>query len=262
MAESRAFRSLDGVIREIVKHAQPRSARAPSRDDAEKSFRFLLRLDYAAALSEHFDHQQVGEIFAEMRAALPRLNREIFDILDRRRLAQIAAAMGAVLHANAFGGGDGQSLRGFYVHDGDLMNRPLIGLNTMNHPVAVAATFWHEIGHHLTRNIFGDSPERLELTFNASYENHLTDPREIAADILMVLACYPQSAAKRLFGGCHADVMQHDFETLTLRVRPYLSSATGFDFAKVFPALEGVHYLAGIVHLAKLRATLLNEYGI
>jgi hypothetical protein len=262
MAEGRSIRSLDGLIREIVKYAQPRSAKLVAQDDMEKSFHSLVRLDYTAALSEHFDRRQLGEILAEMRAALPRLNREVFAILDPRRLAQIAAAMGAVLHANAFEGGESKSLRGFYVHDSDLINRPLIGLNTTNHPVAVAATFWHEIGHHLTRKIFGDSHERLELTFNTTYENHLIDPREIAADMLMVLACYPQPAAKRVFGAPRAEVRQTDFETLISRVRPYLSSATGFDFSKEFPALESLHYLAGIVHLAKLRSTLLNEYGI
>jgi hypothetical protein len=262
MAEGRVVRSLDGLIREIVKCAQPRSAKSATQDDVEKSFRSLVRLDYAAALSEHFDRRQLGEILAEMRAVLPRLNREVFAILDPRRLAQIAAAMGAVLHTNAFESEEGQSLRGFYVHDDDLMNRPLIGLNTVNHPVAVAATFWHEIGHHLTRKIFGYSHEQLELTFNTNYESHLIDPRETAADMLMVLACYPQSAAKRIFGPPRSEVRQNDFETLTSRVRPYLSSATGFDFSKEFPALESARYLAGIIHVAKLRATLLNEYGI
>ena len=262
MTENERFRGLDGVIREIVKYAQLRRLKPISRD-VEEYFRSFAALGYAAALHKYFDRQELGEILTEMRAALPKLNREVFAVLDRRQLAQIAKDMGAVLHANAFEGCEGGSLRGFYVHDNDLMKRPLIGLNTSNHPVAVAATFWHEIGHHLTSQIFDDSDaERVELTFNTNYESHLADPREIVADVLMVLACYFQSAARRLFGAQRTGVRRNDAETLVSKVRPYLLSVTGFDFKRDAAPAENLLYLAGMIHIAKLRATLLNEYGI
>ncbi|MHB8384084.1 MAG: hypothetical protein ACYDC3_17285 [Candidatus Binataceae bacterium] len=262
MGKGRAARSLDGLIREIVKCAQPRSAKTFLQDDAEKSFRFLARLDYAAALDKHFDRRQLGEIFTEMRTVLPKLNREVFAILDRRRLARIATAMGAVLHANAFEGCEGRTLRGFYVHDNEVMNRPLICVNTANHPVAVAATFWHEIGHHLTNRIFDASHDHSELSFNTKYEDHLIDPREIAADMLMVLACYPQVAARRLFGDSSLNVREKSGDALISRVKPYVRSVTGFVFDRHLPATENLNYLAGIIHVAKLRSALLNEYGI
>jgi len=261
MTENEPLRSLDGLIHEIVKYGQPRRVN-PISHEVEEYFLSFAALDYAAALNRHFDRQELREILNEMRAALPRLNREVFAVLDRRRLARIAADMGAVLHTNAFEGCEGRSLRGFYIHDSDLVKQPLIGLNIANHPVAVAATFWHEIGHHLTCQIFGDSHEKHELTFNTNYENHLIDPREITADMLMVVACYPQPAARRLFGKPLTDLSQNIIETLISGIKPYVRSATGFNFDKEFPRLQSAHYLAGIIHVAKMRSTLLNEYGI
>ncbi|MGB6554473.1 MAG: hypothetical protein WBE78_13350, partial [Candidatus Binataceae bacterium] len=249
MTTNEAFPGLNGLIREIVKNPRPRRTE-PIAQDVEKYFRSFAALDYAAALDKHFDRWEFREILTEMRAALPMLNREVFAVLDQRRLAQIAAELGAVLHANPFEGCEGRSLRGFYVHNSDLVDRPLIGLNTANHPVAVAATFWHEIGHHLTSRIFDDS-NALELTFNTNYESHLSDPREITADMLMVVACYPRSAATRLFGRPRTAARGNDPQALITRVRPYLLSVTGFDFKKDSAPAENLLYLAGMIHIAK-----------
>ena len=56
--------------------------------------------------------------------------------------------------ADRFEGSAGHSLRGFYVDDKRILERPSIWVNVAREPVGVAAAFWHEVGHHLTRRIF------------------------------------------------------------------------------------------------------------
>ena len=76
---------------------------------------------------------------------------------------------------------------------------PLICLNMANHPVGVAAAFWHEMGHHLTHDLFGPERTKIALSFTTNYQAHLDQPEEIAADLVMVMGCYPRRAAEGLF---------------------------------------------------------------
>ena len=131
----------------------------------EQSLRSAARRDYGVALRKQFDRRQLTEVVSELRTVLPTLNREVFRIKDPRRLRKIADSMGVLLKANVFKGSDGRELRGFYVPDRHFLKRPLICVNTANHPVAVAAAFWHEVGHHLTTRLLGD--------------NHAGDPQHV-----------------------------------------------------------------------------------
>jgi hypothetical protein len=171
--------------------------------------------------------------------------------------------MGVVLQATVFKGSNGRDLRGFYVPDRQFLRRPLICVNTANHPVAVAATFWHEVGHHLTTRLLWDSrTDPLNMSFASGYQDHLDDPREIAADIVMSMACYPKPAAERLFGGARRNFLKTDGQRLVSSVVPYVRAVTGFQFKNELSALENLHYLANLIHLVKLRSTLLFEYEI
>jgi hypothetical protein len=139
------------------------------------------------------------EILDEVRSALPTLNRQVFAITDLRKLAQIAARMGVTLRADEFGGPEGQQLRGFYVHDRDLLRHPLICVNRANHPVAVAASFWHEVGHHVTRRVFGEDAAPPRMNYMADHRQHLKELKEILADLVMVLAWLPEGRREKPF---------------------------------------------------------------
>jgi hypothetical protein len=247
------------LIRDIIKFSQLGTARSSVRG-AEKYFDSFSRQDYGAAIRKHYDRTQLREILAEVRRILPALNRQVFNTTDTSRLRKIASELGVMLHADRFEGTEGRSLRGFYLEDSELLARPSIWVNTATHPVGVAAAFWHEVGHHLTKPIFSSRRRRTSYPFETNHQKHLTDSSEIAADMVMVLACYPQAAAVKLFA--KDGFPGPDTDRLVATVRPYLQSVTGFDFVNRFSARENLHYLAGIVHLAKLRAALLSDYEI
>src|SRR5262249_28493082 len=147
MAAKETF-TLNDLVRDIL-NLSSKDSEKYSRREIQASLKRAINRDYPAALRRQFDSAELQEIVAEMRRHLPELNNRLFGIKDTRMLGRIADEMGATLQAESFDEPDGWALRGFYVDGNELLKRPLIGLNTSNHPVAVAAAFWHEIGHHL-----------------------------------------------------------------------------------------------------------------
>ena len=261
MPESRSTGALKGAIGDILKVAQTRST-TPCVRNAEAYVRSVARLDYGAAVKKHFDRQQLKQMFKEMRKALPTLNLEVYRITEVGRLSRIAADLGVVLQAHAFKGSDATGLRGFYVNEAEVLKRPLIWINTATYPTAMAAAFWHEIGHHLTNRMWGIRPDPIGLSFGANYRDDLADPKEIAADMVRVLAGYPQPTAERLFGGSDMQGLSQDTDLLVSKVRPHVRAVMGLDFRSRFSPKENLYLLGGIIHVAKLRTTLLSEYGI
>jgi hypothetical protein len=261
MPQKRQAGYLEGLVSEIVRQAGV--ARAPiTPRDAVRSLSAAARCDYASALRKHFDRQQLAEILAELREVLPNLNRQVFATTDLRRLRKVAEGLGADLKPDTFEGREGRALRGFYVDRGELLKRPLICVNTANHPVAVAAAFWHEVGHHLAGRIYDQHDQQQNLSFSTEYQSHLTSGQEIAADIVMVLGGYPRANAQRLFGDQESVIGRRDIDVLVARARRHLRSISGFEFEPHFSVNENLNYLAGIVHVAKMRAALLAEYSI
>jgi hypothetical protein len=251
--------TLRDLVRDILRSAE-RNVAPLSVRDTQKYFDSFSQQNYGTAIRKHFDRGQMRQILAEVRRTLPALNRQVFRITNPRHLRKIANELGVMLHADRFDGPDGRSLRGFYLDDTELLGRPAIWVNTATHPVGVAAAFWHEVGHHLTKRIFDDCHHRTSYSFNTNHQARLTDASEIAADMVMVLACYPKTAATKLFTG--DKVSADNTDQLLSRVRPYVRSVTKFDFVNQFSGHENLHYLAGIIHLAKLRAALLSDYEI
>jgi hypothetical protein len=261
MAANQNTRTLTCLIREIIKDVHATRER-PSLKAQAKYFRSFAQIDYSAAVAKHFDRPQLGRIFGDLRRVLPTLNQEIFKTTDLLRLTAIAARLGVLLHAEPFDSVEGRALRGFYIHDREILKRPLICVNLANHPVAVAAAFWHEMGHHLTNGIFDENCDLRYSNFSTNYQDHFDDPREVAADMVLALAGYPSPAATTLFGGSPNGPHRPDLDLLLLRAQTYVRSVLDFEFEPQFAATENLSYLAGIIHVAKLRATLLNEYGI
>jgi hypothetical protein len=253
-------RGLESLILEILKGARRADMSCPFAE-TNAHLSLVARLDYAAALRRHFDRAQLLQIIADMRQSVPDLNRQVFATTDLHRLAEVAADLGAKLQVNSFEGREGHELRGFYVDDGKFRNRPLICVNTANHPVAVAAAFWHEVGHHLGRRIV-DCRGGHALSFTTDCHDHLNSLAETIADVVMALGGYPQSAARRLFGGRQAGAIERDSNMLVTRARTHLRSISGFEFNRRCSAYENLGYLAGMIHVAKLRAALFREFEI
>ncbi len=251
-------RKLEDLVRSLIGSSAGGDVRV---DSTVAFFRSAAAIDYAGALLKQFDRQQLHQVFRELQRALPGLNRHVFGTTNLRHLALEAESLGAELSTNRFEGKEGRALRGFYVDRGR-RNRPLICVNTANHPVAVAAAFWHEVGHHLTRRLLDHHDHRPNLPFSTNYQDHLDSPEELLADVVLVLGGYPHSAAKRLFGQAGENSHRLDADSLLLKARPYVRSAAGFDFESRFSVRENLHYLAGIIHVIKLRAALFDEYGI
>ena len=243
----------------MLGHAQSDSAKATVRS-AHKYFESLSGRDYATDIRKHFDRRQLRQILAHVRHALPTLNQQVFRTTNPRCLAKTASELGVVLRTDRFEGSDGYSLRGFYVHDKKVFDRPSIWVNTAREPVGVAAAFWHEVGHHLTRRILHERGRKMTLSFETNHKQHLADPAEILADMVMVLACYPKAAAVQLFQS--SKLGTPSTAELLSKVKPYLRSITGLKFDDQFLAQENLNVLAGIIHLAKLRAALLSDYEI
>jgi hypothetical protein len=261
MVTAKATSTLRDLILEVLESANS-SEGTPDLGHANRQLSALSRLDYGSALRKHFSRPQMQGLVRDLRSFLPELNRQLFSETDLRRLAAKASTLGAELRPRAFDGEEGRGLRGFYIHDRTILRRPLIVVNTTDHVVSVAAAFWHEMGHHLTHAIFGQPSDRVSTFMATGYREHLAQPDEIAADILTVLAGYPKPAAKLLFGGPARRGRTQPTEVLISRARPYVRSVTGFEFDRQFSKVETLHYLAGMIHMTKLREALLHEYGL
>lgn len=254
--------TLDPLIREILSSAGSDSSKAAA-SRVQRQFRSAASQDYRPPLKALFDRRQMRELFADFQSALPALNTDIFRIQEPRRLAAVAAELGARFRAKRFEGEEGKSLRGFYVGDPDVSKRPLICVNTAYHPMAVAAAFWHELGHHLTSRTFDISHSvQLQLSISSIYQDHLSDPLEIAADMMSALAAYPRPTAQRLFQGFVETGEAPSVENLVLKARAHLRSVAGFDLQPRVSASENLQYLAGMMHFIRLRWVLFSEYGI
>jgi hypothetical protein len=262
MPESQSAGALQGVVGEILKAAAKKGSQAAAVRRTEAELRSIAQHDYDAAVRQHFDRRQLRRILKEVRRSLPTLNCEVYRVTEIDRLREIAEKLGVILQARAFPGSQGAGFRGFYVNEAENLKHPLIWVNTAAPPVAAAAAFWHEIGHHLTNPILEDQRATTSMSFGSNYREHLADPREIAADMVRVLAGYPKPIALQLFGGSDADALRADVDLLVARAMSHVRSVMGYNFRNRRSPKEEIYYLGGMIHTAKLRMTLLSEYDI
>jgi hypothetical protein len=270
MAANQESSAIGQLVTEIVEVARKSSRRHPARSDnlhgdfdPHGDFDRIARRDYARGLDTHFSKREMQALFMALEWTLPGLNREQFRPKPVQDLEKLASSLGADFRADAFAGPEGLTLLGFYAEE---RKRPLICVNSAHHPAAVAAAFWHEVGHHLTKRILKVSRETAKLSFNSDFEKHLDDPMELIADILVTLVSYPKSVA-RWMSGSHAQARSMTNRALLTdrafsRTRAHLRTLTGFDFGTRIPPTENFHYLAGMIHFAKLRLALLDRYNL
>ena len=184
----------------------------------------------------------------------------------RRRLGALRASspagLGAGFSAMPFESATRSGLRGFYVRPIEGIKRPLICVNAATHPVVMASSFWHELGHHLSARLFDSRRRELDLSFSTSYHRHLEDPAETGADMGSVLAAYPRAAAGRLFAPWLRRSVAPDTDSLVGILRPHLRAVSGFDFERRFSAIQNLRYLAAMIHFGNLRWALLSQFEI
>jgi hypothetical protein len=191
--------SLKGLVRDILAMAgESERARAATPREIEKDFHSIARRDYDLCLKLNFSKRELSEILEAFRTALPNLDRKQFKPMPLPRLANVASSLGLKFRADPFDGPSGAGLRGFYVAT-KALKQPIMCLNTVHHRTAINSAFWHEMGHHLTARLLSLQDGSTALSFGSDFDEHLDDPRELAADMLVSLVCYSHSAAKRLF---------------------------------------------------------------
>jgi hypothetical protein len=252
--------ALKEAINAVLKStkAQGRAARAAR---AEQYCRDIASRDYDLALRQHFDPPQLRQILREIQRTLPTLNREVYRITDLGRLAGIASKLGVVFQDHAFPGAEGAGFRGFYVNEAESLKTPLIWVNTAAPAPAAAAAFWHEIGHHLTAHVWSPTPD-ANTAFSTSGSHDFSDPKEIAADLVRVLGGYPKVIAERVLGGPDMEQARYDADLLVGKAVAHVRSIMRFALRNRASAQENLLYLGGMIHTAKLRMTLLSQYGI
>jgi len=226
---------------------------------AEKYFADLSGQDYATHLGQCFDRSEMSDLMAQLRRSLPNLNRNLFGETNPRRLVALAKELGATLQLQNL---PSPALRGFYVNDSAFSTRPLIVVNASHPPLGVAAAFWHEIGHHLTHDIFGRGRDRTKLNFSSSYQDHLDRPEELVADIVTTLGAYPAPTAKRLFGKATGINSSRGSVRLVSKASRHIRSLSGLEVSQGGSLKNKLHMVAGMIHLAKLRIALREGYGI
>ncbi len=229
--------------------------------------RRLVRHDYVRSLRKNLPYRELTALVAGFTDLLPGFNRQFVGMMPTYQLAEYAANLNLHFKAAPNEGDDGLALRGFYLTRKEgILKRPLIYVNTAHHPLAVSSTFCHEVGHHMSSEILGeDEHTPVHFFFDADYASHLEEPGELAADVMVSIAGYPEPIARRIFSteweGLVAKAKDLSEDAL-LDVRSHLKKAYNFQLTDQIPAPQMLHYLSGMIHYAKLRWALLVEYDI
>ncbi|HKN15047.1 MAG TPA: hypothetical protein VJX68_17800, partial [Candidatus Binatus sp.] len=140
------------------------------------------------------------EIVAEARRTVwPHLNEEFLRLISPNEFTRFWSGLGVQFRLARLTGPEGLALLGFYVREMGRSRLPLICVNTAHHPAAVGAAFSHEMGHHLIGMLFDSPKERAQFLTYTAYGEHLDDPEELAADILVSLGVFPEATAREIF---------------------------------------------------------------
>lgn len=248
--------------------------------DPERDLRLVTERDYAPSLRALLDQDTVEGVVHSARSIFPDLNRQHNPVsiegwlkgshlsTIQKLFAQVTDRRDIHLLNTPFTGEGGLALRGFFVdRDGESLKRPLIYVNTAHHPVAVAATLFHEVGHLVAAEMFEPRRAPVQFFFDIDYASHLDDLGELIADVVLSFAAYPAPVAREIFGSLEKSA--DDGKTLSFpdqllaRIVEHYRARFGVSLtAPDIPASRKLNYLGGMIHFAKLRSALLAEYGV
>jgi hypothetical protein len=260
--------AIDNLVRKILEDVRKagqtelRAWKTPRRD-----FERLAQFDYVRAMRKTLGFHELRALIREAKRVWPTINHGQLIMATPDQFGEIASEQKIKLQAAPFSGQEGMALRGFYV---DKLTRdlkqPLIYINTAHHPGAVAATFCHEMGHHVMARAMHLRDDNVHFFFDAQYHEHLSDRLELAADAVVSLAAYPAPLARKIFKApwnwglvARADRLPEQAVALVHR---HMKKLVGIDFGGSLPPGQRIHYLSGMIHYAKLRWALMAEYEI
>jgi hypothetical protein len=269
MAPIKRVSVMEGLISDIIASiGNAELRRFNSSDSARGEMGSLLKSDYGAALRRSFDRSEIQKIVEEARRRVWRqLNREPVKIGPAQEFISRWSRLGVDFRLARMSSPQGLALMGFYVKKAPCSGRPLICVNTAHHPVAVATSFSHEMGHHVTADIFGSCKEPGRPLLYTAYAEHLNDPVELAADLLVSLGVFPGKIARKLFSkperSKEADRENRDtVDTSFAKVLNYFRIRYHLSFEAHSLAEKKLQYLTGLVHYTQLRRALLDEYDL
>lgn len=268
-ATSQTASIFDALAAQIMNSSDgPRPWSSASRS-AGAEIRALARNDYGLPLRRSLGRSEVREIIAEARSTVwPHLNDEYVRLVSPAEFKRHWSDLGVQFQLAKLTGPQGSALLGFYVREMGRSRLPLICVNTAHHPAAIGAAFSHEMGHHLVGRLFDSHKEHAQLLSYTSYGEHLDDPEELAADILVSLGVFPEAIARKIFleagqqGRQSKSASAELPDSVSTTVLKYFEGRFGLSFGAQLSSTKKLQYLAGVVHFAKLRRALLTEYDI
>jgi hypothetical protein len=260
---------IEGLITGILSNAKSAGAHElKAWKKPEADLRRLVKHDYVTSLRRNMDYHQLRQLVDAFNELLPEFNRETTGMMSIDRFSEMASDMKFHFKAEPYEGPEGLALRGFYVtRNQGVLKRPLIYVNTAHHPLAVSATFCHELAHHFSSELFeAQADEPVHFFFDADYAAHLNEPGELASDAMVSLAAYPEPMARKAFAsewnwGLVARAKNLP-EAALAEVQKHLKKIYGFNLMERIPPDRRLHYLAGMIHYAKLRWALLIEFDL
>src|SRR5579863_5813787 len=201
MTVKKRISRIAGLTADVVKSTEALSSvRTTALTTTPDEIARLWSREYGKALRGVLSRAELREVVSvAKRKAWPHLNEDAVRLGSMRQFAERASALGADFRIAKMPWTSGLAVFGFYLgSDSGLNNRPLICLNGAHHPAAVATAFLHEVGHHVTAKLFSTRNETVQLSKQTGYEAHLSDVRELAADVLVSLGMYPRNIAAKL----------------------------------------------------------------
>ena len=256
--------SIEHLMRELSGPAR-RKARSPGSGviTLESEVRGIANRDYRMALRRCLSRQQVHQIVSIAQTRVwPHLNREPVRLVSLDEFVRRWSTFGVDFKFASLPSKAGLSLLGFYLTNAaGLRERPLIFANIAHHPALVGVALDHEMGHHLTAQIFGSAEQPTHLLSLTAFEEHMTDPVELAADALVSFGIFPAPLARTLFYDAKDTAEDMGLPDVAFaKVLTYIMNRYGFRFELIRGAGQKFQALAALVHYTKLRRALLDEY--
>jgi len=260
------------LVRSILSEATAKGGKElQAWKQPEHEINRLFKRDYARSLREKFGPAEMQDLVGAASTIWPNFNRSPMGPPSMQLFADVSAHLRLHFSSAPYRKQGGFAVRGFYINKTpQALGKPLIYVNSAHHLLAVGTAFCHEVGHHLSADMFRPAAQEREaarLYFGAEYSAHMDDPVELAADVLVSLAGYPNPIARQMFSACaHGRGLVLPLGARGGKafsaVREHLRSRYGFDFTAVLPPAQKLHYLTGMIHYARLREALLEEYGL
>jgi hypothetical protein len=258
----------DGLVADIVKNRAASRSSSSAFRSVHSEIRFLEQHDYARPLRRSLGRDEVRAIIGDARRLVwPHLNEKPVRLVSPGEFTRLWSGLGVQFRLTKLSGPAGLALLGFYVRKMGGSRLPLICVNTAHHPAAVGAAFSHEMGHHLTGQLFDSRKEHAQFLTYTSYGEHLEDQEELAADVLVSLGVYPKSVARKLFMNAEKKKTQRSAAeelpgAVSATVLKYFENRYNLSFGERLPCTRKLQYLAALIHFAKLRRALLTEYDL